>query len=832
MNEQSMNTKNKTGVVLVNWNGVELTVPCIASLLEGTVRPDQIVVVDNASEDGSADLIARQFPEVELIRNKENLGFTGANNIGISSLMASGCGYIWILNNDTTVDDRCLEVLKGHLDAHPEVAACSGKILHDEPRNLVWYAGATYNPWTVRTRHRGHGEQDTGQYESIEKVPFISGCCMFVRSEAITNVGPFDDHFFAYDEDSDWCLRAAKAGLRLEYLPGAVIRHKVSASVAKLKKQEYGGDTSLFAVYVTSRNRLFLIRKHAAGLLHACTAFSVFFLWALYYGAALMLLGRIKKFKALAMSVYDGILQPLDDGGPVSRRTCLIQSESQLMDDQQLILGNLVNSGRSGALDRPWVLRWYILAFCFAPAVMILIMSARAEEARAVVLAGQFALAAGTCLALCQLCSKPLINPIQAVVFLFHWWFAVGPASAVLFAVLRDDADLLGKYVGAGGASLWVVALGLPLYAYSAKKTMQWSRDRIRHLSFLMPEGPLYRPAALYAYWLLGGVLAVTVIVLGQFGIVGRQAISYLGATISENWFVSVLEAISTISVFATVGVMAYLIGPVRQGTGKFKAIAVGLILFNTVTAFTSGWKGAIVQSFVLLFIVMYVWRQKLPILLVVMLALSYLFVVEPFVRETRIVAEITQISTPEERYELFKAAMGEATLDDLAAIELNIESPFRYIFEYAEIIASESSLFNGPWSGTISDGLLALVPRALYPDKPEGTVGNFFARYLGNAAPDDYEQNIGVSLPFEIVGNYGYIMGVLSFIGIGVLWTLFCVWLLSEARLATHPLAPLCIMYALSMEASIGQFLARFRDLPLLLVAAYLLWLLLRKRI
>jgi GT2 family glycosyltransferase len=313
MKDQLENASNKIGVVLINWKGAELTVPCIASLLEGTARPDHIVVVDNASVDGSADLVARQFPDIELIRNSDNLGFTGANNIGINSLMTAGCGYIWILNNDTTVDTRCLSVLKGHMDAHPDVSACSGKILYSAPRNLIWYAGATYNPWIVRTRHRGHDEIDRGKYESIERVPFISGCCMFVRRETIECIGAFDDHFFAYGEDTDWCLRAEKAKLCLEYVPRALIRHKVSATLRKFKKQKRGGDTSPFAVYIVSRNALYLIRKHARSILHTGTALFVFSLWTFYYGAVLLLLGRLAKFRALAVSVYDGILQPLDD---------------------------------------------------------------------------------------------------------------------------------------------------------------------------------------------------------------------------------------------------------------------------------------------------------------------------------------------------------------------------------------------------------------------------------------------------------------------------------------------------------------------------------------
>jgi len=503
------------------------------------------------------------------------------------------------------------------------------------------------------------------------------------------------------------------------------------------------------------------------------------------------------------------------------------------MNDHQLIKNNLELTGSAAGLAQPWVLRWYILAFCFAPALLILFLIRNAENASLLVIFSQFALAFGTYLALFQLRDKPLLNPIQAIVFLFHWWFAVGPGLAVVFAVKRNDPDMLSRYVASGGEALWIVALGLPVYALIANRTMHWCRVRINHVAFIMPDGPLYRPKTLYAYWLLGGGLALIIAVLGQFGIVGNQAINYLGGTVSENWFISALEAISTISVFATVGILGYLAGPVQQRSFKFKSIAIGLITFNTITAFTSGWKGAIVQGFAILFIIMFVWRQKVPYLLVAVLALSYLFLIEPFVNNMRYVAEIAKITTTEERAELFQLGLERGiSLDDMKDHEVNIESRFRGIFILADGIAAESSFFDGPWSNTLSEGMLTLVPRSIYPDKPDSNIGNFFARYLGAISPDDYMTNMGVSIPFEFVGNYGYIAGILSFGLIGVLWSLFCVWLLSEGRLATHPLAPLCIIYSLGLESGVGQFLGKLRDLPLVFGATYVVWLVLRKRL
>lgn len=305
--------QNNVGVVLINWNSAEFSIPCIESLMSGAVKPDRIVVVDNASKDDSADLIETRFPVVSLIRNSRNSGFTGANNIGINNLLSVGFNYIWVLNNDTTVDKDCLSNLKNFMDCHKEVAACSGKILYSDTDRLIWYAGALYNKWKMRFSHKGEREIDSGQYDLPEDVPFISGCCMFVRSDAFKRLGSFDDHFFAYSEDADWCLRAKAYGMALHYVPLALIWHKVSASVKKVKKLQSKGVTSPFSIYITSRNRIFILRKHFNNnLIHTCVASIASGLWFFYYASVLLLLLRTEKFRALIMAVYDGITTSLD----------------------------------------------------------------------------------------------------------------------------------------------------------------------------------------------------------------------------------------------------------------------------------------------------------------------------------------------------------------------------------------------------------------------------------------------------------------------------------------------------------------------------------------
>jgi hypothetical protein len=157
---------------------------------------------------------------------------------------------------------------------------------------------------------------------------------------------------------------------------------------------------------------------------------------------------------------------------------------------------------------------------------------------------------------------------------------------------------------------------------------------------------------------------------------------------------------------------------------------------------------------------------------------------------------------------------------------QTNVESPFRGVYRHAAEIASVSTLFTGPWAGkSLRDGYSSVVPRFLDPDKADSNMGNFFAHELGVSSLEDDKNNIAISIPFEIVGNYGFAAGVLSFGVIGVAWTLFVCLLLSEARLATHPLMPFSVLILLTFESSAGQFINGIKDLPITLAAAWFVW-------
>lgn len=301
-----MSPPQRIGVALVNWNAADLTLACIDSLLAGELVPWRILVVDNGSVDGSADRLRGSGRAFVLYESPDNLGFARGTNVAVERLAEQGADAVWILNNDTVVAPACLRNLAAALEADATVAAVTGKILYESPPGRIWYAGAAWRHWSLTAPHRGKGREDRGQFDEASDVGFISGCCLLARKDVLDRVGLFDESYFAYWEDADWCLRALRLGLRLRYEPAAVLEHKVSASIRRNTLGRSGGSTSPIEHYLFIRNRLLLIRRHATGSLQRLTAMTDALAMRALVAAGLAGLGRWDKLAALGRGVRDG----------------------------------------------------------------------------------------------------------------------------------------------------------------------------------------------------------------------------------------------------------------------------------------------------------------------------------------------------------------------------------------------------------------------------------------------------------------------------------------------------------------------------------------------
>ncbi len=243
-------------VVVLTWNGREDTLACLAALERIPDRPDAVVVVDNASEDGTAEAVRERFPTAELVRSEANLGFAGGNNLGIERALELGADHVLVLNNDAEVEPGAVAELVDEARRRPHAGSLGSKILFAEPRGLIWFAGATFDPRSgYNGRQLGYRESDDGRYDAVRETDRACGAAMLVPRAVLERIGGFDDELFLYSEDVDWSLRAQAAGYRHYVVPASVVRHHVSASA--------GGESSPLTLYYGMRNTLVVCERHA-----------------------------------------------------------------------------------------------------------------------------------------------------------------------------------------------------------------------------------------------------------------------------------------------------------------------------------------------------------------------------------------------------------------------------------------------------------------------------------------------------------------------------------------------------------------------------------------
>ncbi len=301
-------------VVIVNWNVRELLRRCLRSVLASqrlSGLAAEVIVVDNASSNGSTEMVKEEFPQVRLIANEENLGFTRANNQGI---VASEGRYILLLNPDTEVLGDALGAMVEYMDAHPDVGALGPMLLNPDgsvqssrrrfPTLATAFLESTVFQWElsrdnrVLRRYYVFDRPD----DEVQEVDWVTGACILMRREAIEEVGPLDEGFFMYSEELDWCRRAKERGWKVIYLPEAKVVH-------------YGGKSSEqvvpFRHIQFQRSKIIYFRKHyglwPAALLHV-------FLLGMYFYELVMealkwLVGHKRPLRAARVRAYWQVLR-------------------------------------------------------------------------------------------------------------------------------------------------------------------------------------------------------------------------------------------------------------------------------------------------------------------------------------------------------------------------------------------------------------------------------------------------------------------------------------------------------------------------------------------
>ena len=250
----------------MSWNARDDLRACLTSLRIGTGRPDTVetVVVDNASSDGSADMVASDFPGAHLLRLGSNTGFSGGNNHALAGLTAD---YALLLNSDATCAAGALDDLMDWADTQPDAGIVGPKVLNPDGslqyscrRFPTFAAGLFRNVYLGRLFPNNRPAADylmqDFDHESTRDVDWVSGCALLIRRACLEQIGLLDaESFFMYCEDMDWGLRAHQAGLRVAYYPDAVVTHAIGRS------SDHAADRMILE---HSRSMWRLYRKHHA----------------------------------------------------------------------------------------------------------------------------------------------------------------------------------------------------------------------------------------------------------------------------------------------------------------------------------------------------------------------------------------------------------------------------------------------------------------------------------------------------------------------------------------------------------------------------------------
>ena len=292
----------RLSIVFLNYNTRDLTRQALNSVLaaaEGLTV--EIFVVDNASVDGSADMVAEEFPQVKLIRNTANVGFAAGNNVALRQVTGE---YVLLINTDTIVRRDALRTMVEFLDAHPKAGACGCKILDPDGTLQLDSRRGFPTPLAAFCKMSGlsrffpkhpliaHYHMTYLDPEQTAEAEVLSGSCMMVRKAAMDQVGLLDEDYFMYGEDIDWCYRFHQAGWKIYYVPTTSIIHF---------RGESGRGVPLRILYRKSRAMSIFVNKHMA------RRFRFFPLWLLQVGIALYGTFRLlaRAGRALAMPLID-----------------------------------------------------------------------------------------------------------------------------------------------------------------------------------------------------------------------------------------------------------------------------------------------------------------------------------------------------------------------------------------------------------------------------------------------------------------------------------------------------------------------------------------------
>ncbi|MCP5054112.1 MAG: glycosyltransferase family 2 protein [bacterium] len=243
-------------VIILTWNRKDEVIGAVRSLSRLRYRNYVPLVVDNASEDDTVEALKEHYPDVHVLVNSRNLGYTGGNNEGMKYALEQGADFVILMNNDARVHRNMIERMMEVMDSDPRIAVVGSKNLYENDPNRIWGAWADITYGSMLTRIHGRNQLDEQRFEGVRDVDQVMGCGYMWRKEALEEIGMLDTNFFGYHEDTDWCQRVHNKGWRVVYCGNAITYHKGGVSNDPRYKH------SMPVMYFLGRNAVLFARKH------------------------------------------------------------------------------------------------------------------------------------------------------------------------------------------------------------------------------------------------------------------------------------------------------------------------------------------------------------------------------------------------------------------------------------------------------------------------------------------------------------------------------------------------------------------------------------------
>ncbi len=258
-------------VVIPTYNRSKDLLACLDSLVSAGIVPEQVVIVDNHSQDDTVVNVGEKYPDAHLIPLDKNLGATGAANIGFVFAIEHGADYVLRQDSDTIVDANFIQPLLDVGESEPDIGVISPKIYYYDPPDEIWYAGVDSQPLIFGTKNEHRHEKDHPENSQLREVDYIWAASMLIKSEVLRKTGGFDTDFFVYHEEMDFCERVKKFGYKFVFVPNAYVWHKVGSTA-----------NTTWTAFHWNRSKMLLYRKHASNALHLVFLICYAFLYAFW----------------------------------------------------------------------------------------------------------------------------------------------------------------------------------------------------------------------------------------------------------------------------------------------------------------------------------------------------------------------------------------------------------------------------------------------------------------------------------------------------------------------------------------------------------------------